>query len=503
MSGTTVPWAVPGSDLQFDVPDNMSAIEVNSSNHVYKTYLNSSEATADLETNADLKASYMGFSGSASVRAATQTAFAKYGFVALFSYQYRRYSVLFNNAKTFPQLLCQHFLSELQELKRPFDKTDRDSARQYGDFLFRWGTHIITGITYGQRYTFSITDDSAALSKIDDFEACVSAEYSGLCTELSGDASIKSTDSYKSYMSSKVQTGMVIGGDPAKHAALAVHPDDIDDFQQWAGDRPALTGDSPIHIELTSLDDILRFSTDNAVSAYAVDMQAAIDFWCAVRTTLAPTQGLAYSRPALFVKVKDGAQQSSFSLTLSDDPCARMVQRSMEGVNTSFSATPVCLEGFSYGSDGQSLTFQHAALPTEANPKKYLTAGFLTRFNLSYGLSTTVTMVADENVEFVIFASGTGQPVFSAGPGFSINRMLSNHVFWLPDVDSPHPPGSAAQLVLPGVDLGVGALYGNVRDGQNVRDVNPTSELDPLLQFKIWAEAFALDSQWGPYLGNA
>lgn len=464
----------------------MSPIDFNTSSAVFRTFEDSSKAVTSLENSADLKASYLGFSGSVSGSSALQTAFAEKSYVALFAYQYSRYAIQLINPVTLPKLLQPALLSELKALKQPFNKMDYNLVHAYDEFLFRWGSHIVTEVTFGQRFFFSITQSSTDTSKYEEFQASVEAEYNGLSASIKGDASTKNESFYKTYLEQKVQTVAVAGGDPSLHAALAMHPDNADSFTAWSGNRAAVAADKPTQVKLTSMAEVLAMVPDSTVSAYSEDMQAAIDFWGAKRTTVAPASGADLSRPCLFVRVKDAAKQGSCSLILSDDACAKIAPKSLEGMTPIVEGTSG--DGFTYGIHGQSVSFTHTPMPPFTNKLAWFTPGFLARFDLTYGPSTTITLVADENIDYVIFASGQGR--YSDWSGHP--RLLSSHVYWQPEFDSPcsSDPHLRENLVLPIVDLGQGAQY------RKRPDAKPESFNDPLFQFALW------ESQFGSSVSN-
>ena len=154
-----VTWTVPdGVDVSSDVSGSESefvAFEflVSFISDLKKatqiSYTNGADAASDLETNASLSGKYLAVSAGASASYAINKTFhSKYQY-ALFNFRQVLLEVGF---ESFSEAIDTKVLGwHVKELP-PFDHSKPDIVKKYKDFFGAFGSHVVTGATYGSRF---------------------------------------------------------------------------------------------------------------------------------------------------------------------------------------------------------------------------------------------------------------------------------------------------------------------------------------------------------------
>lgn len=143
-----------------------------------RTYATGSEAVDDLKGKSTLGASYQGLSVNLD---------AGYGVYKELNSNHQ-YSIWTDNRPTYTERI-KHPASHLNpamiaraksELLKPWDPDDAKVISSYFDFFNNYGTHIITSMTYGWRYSLVIECDRSNSSTNKNFNAAVKAAYAPL-----------------------------------------------------------------------------------------------------------------------------------------------------------------------------------------------------------------------------------------------------------------------------------------------------------------------------------
>lgn len=213
-----------------------------------RTYASGSEAVQDLKGKGSLGASYQGISGNVD---------AGFGVYKELNSDHQ-YSIWTDNRPTYTERLKEpaSYLNPVMiaraksELLKPWDPNDAEVISTYYDFFTNYGTHVITSLTYGWRYSLVIECDRSNSTTNKNFNATVKAAYAPLAA--AGPA-----------------PSLTLGTSKTSHLV---------DFKGRAQTHPVVCGGDP---DLSS--DLVEKSWILAHNADPTELQASYRAWCKAR----------------------------------------------------------------------------------------------------------------------------------------------------------------------------------------------------------------------------
>ncbi|KAI0055779.1 hypothetical protein BV25DRAFT_1723621 [Artomyces pyxidatus] len=264
-----------GQGFTYDVPLNctIAAVNVPSGTSSYRTYERGSTVAHDVETNSDVSANYMAVSGSVDASYSISKTFQEKYQYAIFAHNSTLFTVSFDN-----------YISSISPLKLraltaglvPFDPTNPTVVSAYRRFFQNVGTHVIISCNYGARFQLTVWASNENSAVNSSWGVDVAAAFNGLVTDGKFDASVKSTDQYKTFLGLMQKTVSCSGGDPAIAEKILALPQD-DNVYQWFSDWSKTARNTPdvVSLSLTEIWTVMAQVLDSEVNALADDVQNA------------------------------------------------------------------------------------------------------------------------------------------------------------------------------------------------------------------------------------
>ncbi|KAK7688953.1 hypothetical protein QCA50_007644 [Cerrena zonata] len=274
-SSTTTQQTVNGQT--YAVPDNTSiSMDVSTGESSYTLYKSGTDAATSFQADASLSAKYMAVSGSVDATYAINKTFHNEYQYALFSYNQHLYVTQFEDFASFIQEAV--IKSRINQLK-PFDPTNNDVVDSYRSFFKSMGSHCITGASYGSRMQLSVWASNSDSSVNSSWGLNVSAAFNGLVASGKFDASVKSSDEYKTFSNYMQKTCSCFGGDTSLASTINSNPmqDDIyTQFTKWV----ATSRESPdvMSFSLIEIWTLMNAAVDQDLVKRAIDVQHAYEW---------------------------------------------------------------------------------------------------------------------------------------------------------------------------------------------------------------------------------
>ncbi|KAL8845789.1 MAG: hypothetical protein Q9221_009074 [Calogaya cf. arnoldii] len=210
---------------------------------------------------------------------------AGYALKKSFQRNYQYVMMVHNNIQVFvrfveyDQAINVELLNRRLDLIDPFDSTNTDIVEQYRTLFGTIGSHIITGLDYGDRFQLRVWADNSNQDVDQNFEADVGVEFNGLTTGGSVDAKVKGSTEYNEFMESVQKTISCRGGDEKLQNTLEANiydPEVFKTYKAWAnttGQNPRLNG-----FQTMPLWELMASALDKKVVARVHDVQTAYNW---------------------------------------------------------------------------------------------------------------------------------------------------------------------------------------------------------------------------------
>lgn len=324
---STYTWAMPSAanKLTYEVPGNVQIAWIDSSARESIIASSGTEVIRSLTGDLKTSAKYLAVTGSLSVGASLETHYKDSSMYALILDNYEGYVATLNMTRSFPEQVNPVFLTDLTRIPSSFDKNDEASWKPFFSFFDRWGTHIVTKASYGQRLIVEVEEQKMDEEITKNFSANIKAAYKNIMTEVEFDASVKGSDEYKRFQTTKTERVIIQGGDFQAHGALRASPLDRDAFLKWSSSRANAGAEKALVVELEPLVDQFELFTSHENTdrrAQLAAMRSALKCRMSYRWLRTPSvPGSAYGPQCLVIKSKENC---SISLEFSNDPLFRI-----------------------------------------------------------------------------------------------------------------------------------------------------------------------------------
>lgn len=261
-----------------------------------RSYASGSEAVEDLKGKSTLGASYQGLSGSLD---------AGFGVYKEMNSDHQ-YSIWTDNRPTYTERIKQpaSYLNPAMiaraksELVRPWDPNDADVISAYYNFFINYGTHVITSMTYGWRYSLVIECDRSNTATNKNFNATVKAAYAPLA--VAGAPKFKigiNNTSRLADFKGRAQTHPVVcGGDPDLSSDLVEkswilehngNPDELRaSYRAWCKARIPCVNDVALTLQFQSIHSIYSVAeSDETLRSIGRSMKKALAYLTCARSS--------------------------------------------------------------------------------------------------------------------------------------------------------------------------------------------------------------------------
>nr|POE71977.1 hypothetical protein CFP56_11853 [Quercus suber] len=314
-------WTIPQSSVNFLVPDNVQTQYLNNTVRESVTFTSGSEMKRELAANLTLQGKYLAVTGKLAI-AAGLNQHAKqdtmYGFITDI---YERYRADIDVSDGATYLITPALLNEISTLPTTFNLSDAAAADQLLNFIEKWGSHLITGVVYGQRYTVKVEASNAEETVVANFKADLNVAYNGIASNASVDAGVKASEQYDHFQKSKTESVQILGGDSLQHGNLSSKPLDPAAFAAWSGARASIGQEVPLSLQIVPLYEFLKSHIDQRpdLPARLDALQRAVEFKSEYDTVTLGPRG--YDGPALWLSPPTQVQATTeYKVTFSGDP---------------------------------------------------------------------------------------------------------------------------------------------------------------------------------------
>jgi hypothetical protein len=319
-------WRMPGTDddapaFSYEVPNNVQVHWLGTSHRQTLCCTSGNEVMQKLDADASLEAQYMAVSGKLSAKTALSSRYKSDTMYAFVLDNYERYVAKLDVRMSLTKLLDTKFLDDVGALPSSFDAKDKTVRGKFFDFFDRWGTHLVTGVTYGQRLVVEIEEKAFDEESQRDFEVNVRASYDGLVAKVEGEANVKGSDEYNRFQKTKKERCTIQGGDPNTHSALKVNPNDQQAYIAWGANKENVGTGNAIRINLETFSEVLLPLTagDSEFRKILNAMDAALSFRTSYRWLL--SNGSNFGPQELEIVVQGPC---TVTLEFSGDPLVRV-----------------------------------------------------------------------------------------------------------------------------------------------------------------------------------
>jgi hypothetical protein len=316
-------WKMNATDdkISYDVPDNVQVHWLDTSTRQTLFCTSGSEVVQKLEADASLEAKYMAVSGKFSAKAALSSRYKHDSMYAFVLDNYERYVATLDISKSLTRLVDTKFLNEVTSLPNSFNAKDEKVRGAFFDFFDRWGTHLITGVRYGQRLVVEIEEVAIDQASHQNFEANVRASYDNIVSKVEGEANVKGSEEYKVFQKIKKERCTIQGGDPSMHSALKANPNDQQAYIAWGSSKQNAGAGKAIHINLEPFSEVLLplAAGNSGFREILIAMDAALSVRASYRWLL--SDGNDMGPQCLSV---DAPEPCTVTLEFSGDPLVRV-----------------------------------------------------------------------------------------------------------------------------------------------------------------------------------
>ncbi|KAL8882062.1 MAG: hypothetical protein Q9192_007655 [Flavoplaca navasiana] len=160
-----------------------------------------------------------------------------------------------------------------------FDANNQDTVEQYRILFSTIGSHIITGLNYGDRFQLQVWADNSNATVNKNFDADVGVEFNGLTSGGSVDAGIEGSSEFNAFEGTVQKTVTCKGGDEKLAADLQsdiYDPNVFKTYTAWA----KTTGENPrLHsFQTMPLWQLISAANDSKVSGRVRDVESAFNW---------------------------------------------------------------------------------------------------------------------------------------------------------------------------------------------------------------------------------
>ncbi|CAL8582343.1 hypothetical protein XPA_008010 [Xanthoria parietina] len=242
-----------------------------------RSFKNGDDAFQAISGNTDVEARYYAVTGGATAAYAVKKSLQR-------NYQYLR--MVHNNGVVNVHFVDYDTAINEAMLRRRLDRIDKfnpqnqDTIEQYRSLFASIGSHIITGLNYGDRFQLQqVWADNSNEAVNQNFDADVGAEFNGLTSGGNVKAGVNGSSEFTSFEGTVQKTVTVKGGDEQIAASLQSNLYDktvFNKYTAWANS----TGQNPrLHsFQTMPLWDLISGATDDAVAGRARDVEMAYNW---------------------------------------------------------------------------------------------------------------------------------------------------------------------------------------------------------------------------------
>ncbi|KAF8319333.1 hypothetical protein DL93DRAFT_2164549 [Clavulina sp. PMI_390] len=279
--------------VQYNVPENCFITADTATESAVSTYYaDGSTAASAFETDASLAGKYLAVSASADASYAISKTFHSNTQYSLFNFQSLIYIAgLKNWAGDIDET---PFITAVKRLGT-WDSTNSTIITAYRNFFASYGSHAITSVQYGARYSLTVWGSTSDQSVNQNWQADVAVAYDGVSTSGQFNASVSGSSEYSSFLSEKSQQISVQGGDPNLADALTSgygNSSNYDNFSQWVkttyenADLMSITVDSIWDVFSSAQSDTLYYAAQDLQDAFQWIVQNPAPHWTYVSLSL-------------------------------------------------------------------------------------------------------------------------------------------------------------------------------------------------------------------------
>ncbi|KAK4552003.1 hypothetical protein LTR86_010680 [Recurvomyces mirabilis] len=257
------------------VPDNVSiSLDVNVGQTASDSFTSGKDAAQRIQKDADFSAKYLALSADASMNYAIDKTFSENRQATMFTYNQ---TMLIANLTDFLGNIQEDFLAARVNALPKWDQGNDDVVRKYRSLFRKFGSHVITGCSYGGRLQVNVQMDNSDSTLNEQFAADISASYGGLTSGGKFDASVQSTTHYAEFNRRKQANVVCSGGDPKLRDTIrstATQGGVFGTFQQWL---PTIDANPDVmSFNTMNLWDLVSLSAQS--SDRAGDVESAFDY---------------------------------------------------------------------------------------------------------------------------------------------------------------------------------------------------------------------------------
>ncbi|KAL8998631.1 MAG: hypothetical protein Q9169_002382 [Polycauliona sp. 2 TL-2023] len=270
LNGTANASFPPGSWLGFGL--DMTTVTP----YEIRSFKSGDEAFQALSADTDAYARYYAVSGGVTAAYAVKKSLQK-------SYQYlmmahNRVQVIVHFVD-FEDAINERMLRRRLDRIPTFDPRNEEIVESYRNLFSSIGSHVITGLTYGDRFQLQTWADNGNAEVDQNFNADVSVEFNGLTTGGKVDAGINGTSEFTTFEGTVQKTYSVRGGDEKLATKLDANIYDAGVFktyEAWVN----TTGPNPrLHsFQTMTLWSLVSAANDSKVADRARDLELAYNW---------------------------------------------------------------------------------------------------------------------------------------------------------------------------------------------------------------------------------
>ncbi|KAI4229419.1 MAG: hypothetical protein L6R36_000873 [Xanthoria steineri] len=241
-----------------------------------RSFKSGDDAFQAISGNTDVEARYYAVSGGATAAYAVKKSLQR-------NYQYLM--MVHNNVAVNVHFVDYDTAINEAMLRRGLDRIDqfdpqnKDTIEQYRSLFATIGSHIITGLNYGDRFQLQVWADNSNQEVNQNFDAHVGVEFNGLTSGGNVKAGVNGSSEFTSFEGTVQKTVTVKGGDEQIAANLQSNLYDktiFNKYTAWANS----TGQNPrLHsFQTMPLWDLISGATDGAVTGRSRDVEMAYNW---------------------------------------------------------------------------------------------------------------------------------------------------------------------------------------------------------------------------------
>ncbi|KAF2277724.1 uncharacterized protein EI97DRAFT_415284 [Westerdykella ornata] len=246
-SGVT--WAIP---TNVDATDDVSEGEAS-----LNLFDSGTQAASSITADASLSAKYMAVTVGVSANYSISKMFQGFYSYALFSYNQ---NLIQASIDSWADNIHEDNLKKRLSTLPTWDPTNDDTVGRYKRFFRSFGTHIITGTSYGGRFQLV-------------------PQYNGLTNSGDFNASVKTSSEYSDFSGSSQKIVSCKGGDSTLAGTIASSPENKDiysSFQQWV--KSSLGAPAIMAMQTVAIWDMMSAAIDDTIVNRAGEMENAFKY---------------------------------------------------------------------------------------------------------------------------------------------------------------------------------------------------------------------------------